>query len=129
VYRFVDKVYRAQVVSYGKRLMLEFLVPEPAAFLRHALTSRPVDGVTQVEPDRPGFCLANGTTFAPLQVTDIDPTSYLFWAGKYGASDVVAPPPSLVVASTSRKAPDELQTIPDSNQPNPNRQISADIVD
>ena len=28
VYRFVDKIYRAQIVNYGKRLMLEFIVPE-----------------------------------------------------------------------------------------------------
>jgi hypothetical protein len=32
VYRFVDKVYQAQIVNYGKRLMVEFIVPEPAAF-------------------------------------------------------------------------------------------------
>lgn len=32
VYRWVDKVYRNQVVNYGKRLMYEFMIPEPAAF-------------------------------------------------------------------------------------------------
>src|SRR5262249_10197441 len=66
VYRFVDKIYLAQVVNYGKRLMLEFIVPEPAAFLRYALTNKPVDDVTLVNPDPPGYCLANGTSFVPL---------------------------------------------------------------
>ena len=40
IYRFIDKIYRAQIINYGKRLMLEFIVPEPAAFLRYALTNR-----------------------------------------------------------------------------------------
>lgn len=32
VYRWVDKYYRAKVFNYGKRLMYEFVVPEPSAF-------------------------------------------------------------------------------------------------
>lgn len=32
IYRWVDKQYCAQLFNYGKRLMFEFLVPEPAAF-------------------------------------------------------------------------------------------------
>jgi len=30
VYRWVDKLYKNQVVNYGKRLMYEFMIPEPA---------------------------------------------------------------------------------------------------
>jgi hypothetical protein len=129
VYRFVDKVYKAQVVNYGKRLMLEFLVPEPSAFLRHVASSRPAAGVTQVEPDPPGYCLANGTTFQPLQVTDIRPDSYLMWAGKYGAQDVAAPPPALVLATASKKSPDQMQTLRDSSQPDPDRKVSSDVFE
>ncbi len=33
IYRWVDKRYRAQVFNYGKRLMFEFVLPEPAALL------------------------------------------------------------------------------------------------
>lgn len=58
VYRFVDKVYRAQVVNCGRRFMLEFVVPEPAAFLRHAMTrqpGQPAEGVTQLKPEAPGY--------------------------------------------------------------------------
>jgi hypothetical protein len=29
----VDSVYDAQVYNYGKRLMYEFVIPEPAAFV------------------------------------------------------------------------------------------------
>ena len=30
VFRWVDKIYKNQVLNYGKRLMFEFMVPEPA---------------------------------------------------------------------------------------------------
>lgn len=129
IYRFVDKVYRAQVVNYGKRLMLEFLVPEPAAFLRHVAGSRPVTGVSRTEPEPPGYCLADGATFQPLQVTDIRPDSYQMWAAKYGAQDVTSPPPALTLATASRKSPDKMDTIPDSSQGEgqENRKISSDV--
>jgi len=110
VYRFVDKVYLAQVVNYGKRLMLEFIVPEPAAFVRHAMTHSPLDGVSVVEPEPPGYCLGNGAGFAPLQAEDITRENYLFWASKYGAQDVTTPPPSLILASGARKSPDSMPT-------------------
>jgi len=126
VYRFVDKIYRAQVVSYGKRLMLEFIVPEPAAFLRFALTNRPVENVTLIDPDPPGYCV-NGTTFVPLQAADIQRDNYLFWASKYGAQDVQTPPPTLAIASGSKKSPEKLDTTPD--QAEGDRKISSELFD
>jgi hypothetical protein len=108
VYRFIDKIYRAQVVNYGKRLMLEFIVPEPAAFLRLAMISRPLDGVTVVEPDPPGYCMANGASFAPLQPTDIAAETYLYWAGKYGVQDITTPPPTVMLATGVKTAPDQM---------------------
>ena len=38
IYRWVNKLYEAQVVNYGGRTMLEFMVPEPAAFYRFAVS-------------------------------------------------------------------------------------------
>lgn len=32
IYRWLDKVYRGQVYDYGRRLMFEFVLPEPAEF-------------------------------------------------------------------------------------------------
>ena len=124
VYRYVDKTYRAQVVNYGKRLMLEFLVPEPAAFLRHAMTHRPLDGVTAPKPQPPGYCLADGTTFVPLQAEHITRENYLYWASTYGARDVSPPPPSLVLASGAKKSPDSLPT-----DESGDRKIGSDLMD
>jgi hypothetical protein len=36
IYRWLDKEYRAQLFNYGRRLMYEFIVPEPAAFFVEA---------------------------------------------------------------------------------------------
>lgn len=33
IYRWLDKRYEAQLFNYGKRWMIEFVIPEPAAFL------------------------------------------------------------------------------------------------
>jgi len=43
IYQWLNKVYEAQVFSYGKRTMFDVMVPEPAAFLIDAVsrTSRP----------------------------------------------------------------------------------------
>jgi hypothetical protein len=113
VYRFVDKIYEAQIVNYGKRLMLEFIVPEPAAFLRYAMTNQPIDGVTAINPDPPGYCQADGATFTALQPTDITRDNYMYWAGKYGAQDVTSPPSSIVIAQSAKKAPDSMPTVGD----------------
>jgi hypothetical protein len=34
IYRWLNKRYTAQVYNYGKRLMFEFVIPEPAAFMK-----------------------------------------------------------------------------------------------
>jgi hypothetical protein len=40
VYRWVDIIYTNRLVNYGKRLMLEFLIPEPARFYKMALEAQ-----------------------------------------------------------------------------------------
>lgn len=124
IYRFIDKIYTAQVLSYGKRLMLEFIVPEPAAFWRYALAKQPLDAVAYAKPDPPGYCLADGQTFVPLQAGDITADNYMFWASKYGAQDVQPPPAPLRVASAYRKGPDQFPT---AYEGGPN--ISSDIFE
>ena len=81
IYRWVDKVYRARVHVYGKRMMLEFMVPEPAGVFLRSRTFRPDDpgAVTPPEP----------LTFGP---NGIDRSNYAGYAARYGA-DVEAPPP------------------------------------
>jgi hypothetical protein len=41
LYRWVDKYYEAQIYNYGRRLMFEFIIPEPSAFFQYAQTHQP----------------------------------------------------------------------------------------
>ena len=53
IYRWLNKVYDAQVFNYGKRMMFEFVVPEPAAYFLYALVENPPRDETLVKPDLP----------------------------------------------------------------------------
>jgi len=94
LYRWVDKIYEAQVVSYGLRMIYEVVVPEPAAFYRHALSAAPREGMTLRRPDPPGYCVHPGGAFTALVPGDLDDSNYQFWVSQYGATGV-EPPPAL----------------------------------
>lgn len=50
VYRWVDKVYKNRIVNYGKRLMYEFMLPEPSRYYKQAiLVQAEEEGATQTE--------------------------------------------------------------------------------
>ncbi|MEZ4446383.1 MAG: hypothetical protein R3B72_45310 [Polyangiaceae bacterium] len=93
VYRWLDKVYQAQVVSYGLRMVFELVLPEPAAFYKHALGVAPREGVAIDSPTVPGYCSHPTDTFVPLQPNHLNEANYQFWVSQYGASDVSPPPP------------------------------------
>ena len=102
IYRWVDKIYELQIINYGKRFILEFIVPEPAAFFRYAMSKLPDEVNTLVKPDPPGWCLDDGKTFHPLEVKDIKREDYHIWIGKYNVQDVSLPPPEFMTASQSK---------------------------
>src|SRR4029453_12185799 len=52
IYRWVDKFYRNKVFSYGRRLMYEFYVPEPARFYQYAAAGAAEYGLPP-DPDPP----------------------------------------------------------------------------
>lgn len=50
VYRWIDKVYKNRIVNYGKRLMYEFMLPEPSRYYKQAiLTQTEEENASQVE--------------------------------------------------------------------------------
>jgi hypothetical protein len=48
VYRWVDKLMKNQIYNYGKRLMFEFMIPEPAKL--HLLEQQKVNLVKPEDP-------------------------------------------------------------------------------
>lgn len=83
VYRWVDKVYKNQIYNYGKRLMFEFMVPEPAKL--HILGMSENGGSKLIEPVDPRkFVDTQGTT-TPLNLKDftcVNDATVKYWGGK-----------------------------------------------
>jgi len=86
VYRWLDKYYKARVVNYGRRMMVEFVVPEPAAFYLYVTQNRPMKGVTLKKPDPP---LMYGAPLAPKQLSR---NNYSRFLSMYGVQDAEAYP-------------------------------------
>ncbi|HEU4945046.1 MAG TPA: hypothetical protein VFT10_07775, partial [Solirubrobacterales bacterium] len=83
IYQWVDKRYGVSVLNYGKRLMYDVVVPEPASFFVQALK----------DADKPeSFKLAKPPepTFRPSNLTA---SNYEFFAALYGVTGSVSPPP------------------------------------
>lgn len=75
IYKWVNKLYKAQVFDYGNRGTLEFLIPEPGAFYRYAMTKKPRKGAEVPKPDEPGFCQSG--VFSKLKPTDLTLSNYM----------------------------------------------------
>lgn len=96
VYQWVDKVYEAQVFNYGRRVMYDLMVPEPAAWFIWAL-SRQAVGVEGGLTTPPPF---------ELSPADIQEATYEGLVALYQAKDVAPPPePYVMVAWTGSGGP------------------------
>jgi hypothetical protein len=94
IYRWVNKVYRAQVVNYGIRDLYDFMIPEPSAFWRFLEAGTPLADVTLTEPSPPSFKPDDGDR-RPLRPRDLVSGNYNRYVAGYQATDV-APPPAPV---------------------------------
>ncbi|NNN32159.1 hypothetical protein HLK59_17675 [Streptomyces sp. S3(2020)] len=105
VYRWVDKVYRQKVVNYGKRLMYQFSVPEPAAFYIFAQRHHHENKVLPTKPPVPSiFGFGDGSPLIPSQISRVN---YRSLVALSGATGVEPPPPASVILTTelSREIP------------------------
>lgn len=87
-YQWIDKLYEAQVFNYGKRLLFDIMLPEPAAFLLHAAGEQPKAGSDLVKP----------TAFT-LKPTDLSEWNYAYYVQQYEAIGVEPPPEPYVTVS------------------------------
>ena len=97
MFRWVDKYYKARVVNYGRRLMMEFIVPEPAAFYLYLQASkRPaLEGITMQRPEEP---MVSGRRLRP---EDLNKYNYTAYVSKYNVQDVDPYPAELVRVSSA----------------------------
>jgi hypothetical protein len=90
IYRWVDKLYDAQIYNYGKRMMFEFVVPEPAAFWEYTRSQTPPSRFT------PPKELPAGLTHR-----DIHATNFQDFVRDYRVQGVNPPPLPFRTISTS----------------------------
>ena len=97
VYRWVDKIYKNQVFNYGKRLMYEFMIPQPATFHMEAVKelSQNLNAIVLEKPIDPRSTEASTNRLRSHK--DITPANYHYWAAAYNAEVDSAPASSMVV--------------------------------
>lgn len=88
VFQWVEKVLRGQVFNYGRRLMFDIMVPEPAAFLQQALMFATPAGQGLVKPEE-----------FKLGPTSVQEWNYPSLAAKYGATGIEPPPQQRITVS------------------------------
>jgi hypothetical protein len=89
-YQWVDKIYQAQIYNFGKRLLYEAVIPEPAAFvIAMRKKSGQPEGTTLSKPPEPSFSPG-----------DLQAWNYLTYAKTYGVVGAVEPPPDAFVSVT-----------------------------
>ncbi len=73
----MNKVYEAQVFNYGKRLLFDLMVPEPAAFLLDSVAVK--DQKELIRPPEPFVLIFDAALNAwrPVQFDDLGPDGLL----------------------------------------------------
>jgi len=104
-YRWLNKVYQAQVINYGERLMLAFSLQRPAA--RYMAQTFSLTGDNLEEP----------LTLAQKQILSfktITPENYVELVSYYEVDNIVLPPPAtMTVSETLSGSEGKLISLPD----------------
>jgi hypothetical protein len=97
VYQWLDRVYQAQVFSYGSRLLYDLIVPEPAALFREALSRGRGQGALPPKPAR-----------FTLPADELTAYNWSYYATGHQATGVEAPPETQIIVTENfgGKAPD-----------------------
>jgi hypothetical protein len=89
-YQWIDKIYEAQVYNYGIRMLFDIMLPEPAAFLLHAL-SKGKTAAIDFEKPKP-------FSINPSEITEWNYGSYV---KEYEVIGVTSPPQPYIYVSKS----------------------------
>jgi hypothetical protein len=95
VYRWVDKIYKNRIFNYGKRLMFEFMIPQPARL--HILGMKDDAMVTTlVKPQDP----RTASTYALTDFTEVNEITAKYWAGKLNAEINAMPEQTITIGES-----------------------------
>jgi len=88
IYRWLDKKYKAQLFNYGKRMMFEFVIPEPAAFF---VESRLRAFEAQLECPQPPQAPSLKSISLNLKPSDIDEIKFQELRQQYDLAEFTFP--------------------------------------
>jgi hypothetical protein len=112
IYRWLNKIYEAEILNYGQRMMFDFTIPEPAAYFLYALVDNPPEDYVLEPPDPP---LIRGKPLRPDQIRSdypmdsqhgqvvlgINPGYYSLLTSQYHVTNAPVPPPEQLTVSYS----------------------------
>jgi hypothetical protein len=91
IYQWVDKKYKNRILTYGKRLLYDVVVPEPAAFLMNSLKlAQQPESFQLSKPPQPW-----------VGPRDINASNYMSLAQTYGVAGGIEPPPDEFVETVA----------------------------
>jgi hypothetical protein len=96
LYRWLTKHYKAQIYNYGKRLMFEFVVPEPAAFIAAAFERNRKTGNRPDRPQKPPF--------PALVISQISDATVNTYAERYNIDDLEPEPAATITVRSQPMA-------------------------
>jgi len=86
VYRWVDKVFKNQIFNYGKRLMFEFMIPEPAKLHVLGMTENTPSSKKLEAPDDPRTFVDPTGAVVKFKMDDymlVDDAKVKYWGSKF----------------------------------------------
>jgi hypothetical protein len=119
IYQWVDKRYQAQVYNFGKRMMFEFLVPDPASFIVEQRL-RGFEAALQmpIKPKRE----PDDEVVLPFEASEIDEAFFRELKAEYGLDDFEYPARQIKAQVLDAKTGEQLIAAP---QKLPDNQLSA----
>jgi hypothetical protein len=93
IYRWIDKEYEAQLYNFGKRMMFEFVLPEPASFLVESRLRAYEARLVFPRPPNLPQPVPLPNWLLTLSPSSIDESRYLQLAQQYDLSDLPPFPP------------------------------------
>lgn len=89
LYRWVDKINRLQNFTYPHRFVMEFQLPEPAAWYRWAMTKKVVPDVDVPKP--PSFTMDDKDR-RKLKPSDVERNTFMDLVARFSATGIEPPP-------------------------------------
>lgn len=99
VYHWVDKIYKNQVLNYGRRLMFEFMVPEPARLHQLGMKALVGNGAALLKfPEDPRD--VKHESFTMPDYTYVSDIRAAYWAGVFNAEIEARPETTISVGES-----------------------------